>query len=200
MYGNGRSHFCPRIPCWVAVFVTVLAVAGTATAQGLNSSNVFAGYSFFGANLFSGEHANLNGWAVSAEKKYLPFFGIVGDVGGLYGSKNLSGSSICAAGLTGCLVNSSVSEYIFDVGIRGSYATRTLRPFGEALFGEAHTTESGTGLSRSNNGFDAMLGLGMDCRVTRLLGCRVDVDYIVTGSFLARHNSIRASTGLVLRF
>jgi hypothetical protein len=93
-----------------------------------------------------------------------------------------------------------VSESIFDVGIRGSYATRTLRPFGEALFGEARTFESRSGLSRSNNGFGAMLGLGMDCRLTRLLGCRVNVDYIVTGSFLVWQNSIRASTGLVLRF
>jgi hypothetical protein len=200
MHGNGRWRLCPRILCRVAVFAVALAVAGTATAQNIGSSNFFAGYSFLGANLFSGEHATLNGWEVSGEKKYLPYFGIVGDVSGLYGSKNLPGSSVCAPGSAGCLVNGSVSEYIFDVGIRGSYATRTLRPFGEALFGEAHTSESGSGLSRSNNGFDAMLGLGMDCLITRLLGCRVDVDYIVTGLFLARHNSIRASTGLVLRF
>lgn len=153
------------------------------------------------ANLFSGQHANLNGWDVSAEKKYLPFFGVVADVGGLYGSKGLPASAACAASSQAtCQVNSSVSEYSFQAGIRGSYAAPKIRPFAELLFGAVHTIESGPGLSNSNNGFSASLGAGLDCRLTRLLGCRVVADYVVTGSFNARQNSVRASTGLVLRF
>jgi hypothetical protein len=180
-----------------------LCLVGVASAQSLvqnpNPSNIFVGYSFFGANLFTGQHADLNGWGISGEKKYLPFFGVVGDVTGVYGSKDLPGSS-CSATSAACLVHSSVSVYTFDLGIRGSYAAKTVRPFAEALFGEIHTTEYGTGLSNTNNGFNATLGAGLDCRVTRLLGCRVDVDYIVNGNFNVRHNSIRASSGLVFRF
>jgi hypothetical protein len=181
-----------------AVAGFILCLVATSPAQDIKQSNVFVGYSFFADNLFSGQHANLNGWDISAEKKYLPFFGLIGDVSGTYGSKALPGSTTCGA--PECLVHSSISQYTFDVGIRGSYATNTVRPFAEAMFGEAHTTEYGPGLSNTNNGFDALLGGGIDCRLTRKLGCRIDVDYIVTGSFVVRHNSIRASTGLVYRF
>jgi hypothetical protein len=199
MQASGEGHERPRLPGAAAVTASfLLLLAGSAPAQNINQSNVFIGYSHFADNLFSGQHANLNGWDMSAEKKYLPFFGLVGDVSGLYGSMDLPGSTTC--GSAGCLVHSSISQYTFDVGIRGSYATKAVRPFADAMFGEAHTTEYGSGLSNTNNGFDALLGAGMDCRLTRMLGCRVDVDYIVTGSFVVRHNSIRASTGLVFRF
>jgi hypothetical protein len=198
MQESGEGRQWPRILGAVAMTAGfLLALHGAATAQDINQSNVFVGYSFLADNLFSGQHANLNGWELSAEKKYLPFFGLVGDVSGVYGSKGIPGS---ACGSAGCLVSSSVSQYTFDVGIRGSYATHTIRPFAEALFGEAHTTEYGLGLSNTNNGFDALLGAGIDCRLTRRLGCRATVDYIVTGTFYTRHNSIRASTGLVFRF
>jgi hypothetical protein len=194
--GGGRQR--PRILGAVALTAGfLLALSGAAPAQNINQSNVFVGYSFLADNLFSGQHASLNGWNISAEKKYLPFFGLVGDVSGVYGSKGLSASA-CSS--PGCLVSSSISQYTFDLGIRGSYATNTIRPFAEALFGEVHTAESGMGLSNTNNGFDALLGAGIDCRLTRLLGCRATIDYIVTGSFVVRHNSIRASSGLVFRF
>jgi hypothetical protein len=179
-------------------------LAGAAPAQtassnnSLASSNLFAGYSFFADNLFSGQHADMSGWHISAEKKYLPYFGLVGDISGLYGSV----SSTCASSYQGqCLAHASVSEYTFQAGIRGSFGAATVRPFAEALFGAARTGENGSGLSNSNLGFAATLGAGIDCRLTWKLGCRLVVDYIVTGNFAnARQNSIRASTGLVVRF
>ncbi len=186
----------------LAAMLFWLAGAGWAqtasTSNSLASSNVFAGYSFIADNLFSGQHADMSGWHISAEKKYLPYFGLVGDISGLYGSVN----SMCAASYPGqCLAHASVSEYTFQTGIRGSFAASTVRPFAEALFGAARTGESGSGLSNSNLGFAATLGAGIDCRLTRMLGCRLVVDYIVTGNFAnARQNSIRASTGLVFRF
>ena len=196
--GQRSARGLRRVALIAAVF---LCFIGTASAQSLFSNNIFVGYSFIGANLFSGEHANLSGWNVSAEKKYLPFFGVVADFSGLYGSKDLPASTSCSNGSEGeCLVKSSVSEYSFQFGIRGSYATEKIRPFAEALFGAVHTDESGPGLSNSNTGFSAALGAGVDCRLTKLLGCRVVADYVVTGSFLSRQNSVRASTGLVIRF
>ena len=197
---DARSRSLMSTLSRISLFAALLGTAAAGCGQDLNSSNIFAGYSFLGANLFSGQHADLNGWNISAEKKYLPFFGVVADVSGLYGSKDLPAA--CAGGSGTCVANSSIREYTFDLGIRGSYGTKTVRPFAEALFGEVHTTENSVaaGLSNTNNGFDSMLGAGMDCRVSRRLGCRVDVDYIVTGNFAVRHNSIRASTGLVFHF
>lgn len=190
------------------VAAALMWLVGIGSAQNLasgslSSSNVFVGYSFIGANLFSGQHANLNGWSASAEKKYLPYFGVIVDISGLYGSKALAPPANASCGgkmQKSCLINSSVSEYSFEGGIRGSYAAAQVRPFAELLFGAVHTNESGTGLSNSNNSFAATLGGGLDCRLARMLGCRVAIDYIVTGSFTARQNSVRASTGLVLRF
>jgi Outer membrane protein beta-barrel domain len=202
MDGYRRRYRSVRAVSKVApVAAALLCLASGSYAQSLSSSNVFAGYSFSGANLFSGQHANLNGWNVSAEKKYLPYFGIIADFSGLYGSKALPASTACVGSSQAqCVVNSSVSEYSFQGGIRGSYAAAKVRPFAELLFGAVHTDESGRGLSNSNNGFAATLGAGLDCRLTRLLGCRAVLDYIVTGNFNARQNSIRASTGIVFRF
>jgi len=188
----------------VLLATMLFALAEAASAQtasssnSLASSNIFAGYSFFADNLYSGQHADLSGWRISAEKKYLPFFGVVGDIGGAYGSAN----STCASSYPGqCIVHASISEYTFQAGIRGSYAASTVRPFGEALFGGARTGESGPGQSNANLGFAATLGAGIDCRLTRILGCRLVVDYVVTGNFNnARQNSVRVSTGLVVRF
>jgi hypothetical protein len=182
---------------------TLLCVIGISSAQNsassaLASSNVFAGYSFIADNLFSGQHSDMNGWHVSAEKKYLPFFGIVGDMSGLYGSIN----GTCSSSYQGqCLTHAKVSEYTFQAGIRGSYAAAAVRPFAEALFGAARTAESGSGQSNSNLGFAATLGAGLDGRLTRVLACRFVVDYIVTGNFAnARQNSLRVSSGLVIHF
>lgn len=185
----------------LAVILLSLACAAPAqiasSSSSLASSNIFAGYSFFADNLFSGQHADLSGWHISAEKKYLPYFGLVGDITGLYGSTN----STCASSYPGqCLARASVSEYTFQTGIRGSFAASNVRPFAEALFGAARTAENESHLSNSNLGFVATLGAGLDCRLTLRLGCRLAVDYFVTGDFIARQNSIRASTGLVFRF
>ena len=191
----------------VMLAAALVGLVGTGCAQSfssysLSSSNVFVGYSFIGANLFSGGHANLNGWNVSAEKKYLPYFGVIADFSGLYGSKGfpVTGAACPATAQASCVVNGSVNEYSFQGGIRGSYAAPKVRPFAELLFGAVHTDENAPGLSASNNGFSSTLGAGIDCRLTRVLGCRLVVDYVVSGSFIARHNSIQASTGLVIRF
>jgi hypothetical protein len=190
----GRMTLLAVIVLWLACSASAQSDASSTLA----SSNIFGGYSFIADNLFSGQHADMSGWHISAEKKYLPFFGIVGDISGLYGSTN----STCASSYTGpCLVHASVSEYTFQTGIRGSYAATTVRPFAEALFGAARTGENGSGLSNSNLGFAATLGAGIDGRMTRMLACRFVVDYIVTGNFAnARQNSIRASTGIVIHF
>ena len=71
-----RAGFLGAILFWLAS----AAPAQIATSSNsLASSNIFAGYSFFADNLFSGQHADLNGWHVWA-KKYLPYFRTVGDL------------------------------------------------------------------------------------------------------------------------
>lgn len=171
------------------------------SAQSLSSSNIFAGYSFVGANLYTGQHANLNGWNITAEKKFLPFFGVLADFSGHYGSTDIASSGSCLAGSTaGCPVTSSVSEYYFQGGIRGSYATKWVRPYADLLLGAVRITESGQGIAVSKNGFEATLGAGIDLRIAKRFAWRIDGGYVRTGSFLAQQNSLRASTGPVFLF
>jgi hypothetical protein len=194
---NQRTRSLSRVAPLAAVFLWFVSGA---SAQSLSSSNAFVGYSFIAANLFSGEHANLNGWNVSAEKKYLPFFGVVADFSGHYSSKELPASSCAGSSQAQCLVNSNVSEHYFQAGIRGSYAVAKVRPFAELLIGAVHTAETGPGLSNSKTVLEETLAAGLDYRLTRLLGWRLNAGWVETGSFTSRQNSVRASTGLVLRF
>ena len=182
----------------LALVAFVAGLARSAPAQKVSSNNVFVGYSFAGANLFSGQHANLNGWNFSAEKKYLPFFGIVADVSGHYGSKELRDST-CAS-TSGCVTSNMVSEHYFQFGIRGSYTSKWVRPFIELLFGAVHAAESGNGMSNSNTSFEETLGVGVDYRIARRFGWRIDADWAGTPHSITRQNSVRASTGLVICF
>jgi hypothetical protein len=75
-----------------------------------------------------------------------------------------------------------------------------VRPFAELLIGAVHTAETGPGLSNSKTVLEETLAAGLDYRLTRLLGWRLDAGWVETGSFTSRQNSVRASTGLVLRF
>ena len=179
--------------------IVLLWLAATASAQNPSSGNVFVGYSFMGANLFSGGHANLNGWSASAEKKFLPFVGAVADFSGNYGSHNFPVA--CADNTqVQCLVSGSVAEHCFQAGLRGSYAVATIKPFIEILLGAEHASESVGGLSSSKTALAETFAVGLDCRLTRLLAWRLEADWIKTGSFYSQQNSVRASTGLVIRF
>jgi Outer membrane protein beta-barrel domain len=195
-----RQRFTQALVRAATVAAVCLLCTGAAPAQSLSSNNVFLGYSFIGANLFSGGHANLNGWNASAEKKFLPFFGVVADFSGHYGSKGLPPGNCAGNSQAECLVNSSVSEHYFQFGVRGSYATARVRPYAELLFGAVRTSESGVGLSDSKTSFAETLAAGLDTRVTRLLGWRVEAGLVKSGTFYSQQNSLRASTGLVLRF
>jgi len=178
-----------------------LPLLSSASAQSLSSSNIFAGYSFLGANLYTGQHANMNGWTLSAEKKYLPFFGVVADFSGHYGAAAVPVSCAVDAVQGGsCMANASVSEHYFQGGIRGSYATKRVRPFAEFLVGAVHISESGAAVGNSRNTFCETLAAGLDFRIAQRLGWRTDADFVKSGSFVSQQNSVRASTGLVFLF
>jgi len=49
-------------------------------------------------------------------------------------------------------------------------------PFAQALFGIAHTGASGTGFSNSDTFFATVLGGGVDFRLARTIGWRVQAD------------------------
>jgi len=173
----------------------------TAHAQlgGLSDKvELFGGYTFMHND--NRPDANLNGWAVSAEKKFLPYVGVVADFSGDYGSKNLPAIAPCPSFPAQCLVNSSVSEHFFQGGLRGSFVVSRVRPFVEVLFGAVHLSESGPGVSNSRNLFTETFDAGFDCRVTHRLGWRLDVGVVESGFETTKEESFRGSTGVVVRF
>ncbi len=177
-------------------------MTGIASAQIPTSGNVFFGYSYQNSNAVNSGGTGLNGWNGSLEGKIFPFVGIVADLSGNYGSQSVPITSGCTIGVT-CLVtstNASISEYNFLFGPRASVSVGRFRPFVHALFGASHISASGTGVSNSDTSFGDALGGGLDYRLMRLIGARIQVDDLQTRFFGNTQNNLRMSVGLVLRF
>jgi hypothetical protein len=181
-------------------FLGTILRATPAGAQSLNSNNFFAGYSYTQANVFSGQHPDLNGWNVSLEKRYFPSFGIVLDASGHYGPADIIRANCTATVPSGCLVNSSVNEHLFQFGVRAGYAAERFRPFGEILFGAAVIDQNGPGVTDRKSVLAETLGGGVDLRIYRRLAWRLEADLVQTGSFVPQNRSLRASTGLAIHF
>jgi hypothetical protein len=71
-----------------------------------------------------------------------------------------------------------------------------IRPFAEVLIGGGHVNVH---LLSSNSSF-AAVGGGFDYKVLRLIGWRLQADYVYTNLFSPKQNNVRVSTGIVFRF
>jgi len=166
---------------------------------------VFAGYSYTNSDVVAGDHTHLSGWNAAVEKKFLPFFGVIGDISGQYGSANPPADSTCrGAGSSpgGCIITSSgVSQYTYLTGIRGGHSVWRLHPFAQALFGAVHTRQSASGSSSSTTAFTADFGVGTDLRLAPRVNWRMQADYLTAGTFVTgyQHN-VRLSVGPAIWF
>jgi hypothetical protein len=164
--------------------------------------NVFFAYAYTGANGMSNYLTSLNGWNLAIEKKVLPFFGVIGDMSGQYGSGNFSASGSCSAqgSPSGSCVAGNVSVYNFLLGVRGSHLIRRIQPFAECLFGAVHTNASAPGIASSSTAFTLALGVGLDFRLAPRMSWGMHVDYLTTGTFDASQHNIRMSFGPAIHF
>jgi hypothetical protein len=105
--------------------------------------------------------------------------------------------------------------FTYNVGPVIKLRTPHFQPFGEALFGGAHSnayvnicnTEGGCIKSPSNNAFDFMIGGGLDIPVTKMISIRpAEVDYVLTrfgNTFTTGNNNqsnFRFQAGVVFSF
>jgi hypothetical protein len=164
--------------------------------------NVFFAYAYTGANGMSNYLTSMHGWNVAIEKKVLPFFGVIGDVSGQYGSGSFSASGSCtsAGSSSGSCVTGKISVYNFLLGVRGSHSTWRIQPFAECLFGAVHTNASAPGIASSNTAFTLALGVGLDFRLAPRMSWGVHTDYLTTGTFDASQHNIRMSFGPAIQF
>jgi opacity protein-like surface antigen len=181
-------------------FASLFAVGAQAQEE-RKTIDVFAGYSYVRANPSTGtsDSFSLNGGTASVAYNFNNWLSGVADFGGYHTTNGL------ASGLDGTL-----STYLF--GPRVSYRRfGRVTPFGEVLFGVAHTG-GGVISTNSQNGFAMTVGGGVDYRVSSRFSIRpLKVDYLLTrfnefdtNTFNTTNtqtqNNLRVSTGIVFRF
>ena len=184
--------------------VSLLGIASffavTAQAQEERKTiDIFAGYSYLRANPSSVSNGkdsfSLNGGTGSVAYNFNRWLSGVADFGGYHTTNGL------ARGLDGTL-----STYLF--GPRVSFRKfGRVTPFGEVLFGVAHTGAGVFNTTNSQNAFAMTVGGGVDYRVNSRFAIRpLKVDYLLTrfnefGNVSTQNqNNLRVSTGIVFRF
>jgi len=178
-----------------AILLALLVLAAAASAQVPTSGNVFFGYSYASAQVFSGDHVNFNGWNGSLEGKVLPWVGVVADISGHYGSEDVVFPCVPPGPCSAVRADASVYNVLF--GPRVSVSVGKIRPFAHALFGVGHVSTDGFG---SDSSFATALGGGIDYRMFHVVGWRVQADYLQDRFFGDTQNNFRLSTGIVLHF
>jgi hypothetical protein len=185
-----------------------LFVSTAASAQTDSKGNISFGYSHVRGTLSSSSQSplvptisssNLNGWYTSVEYKLVPWLGAVADLGGDYGTERVTPFCevipVCPGPLS---AQANVQTLLF--GPRASVSIGKVTLFAQGLFGGAHTSASGTGFSNSDTSLGTALGGGVDFRLAKTIGWRVQSDYLQTRFFGSAQNNFRFSTGVVVRF
>src|SRR5208337_4152171 len=173
----------------ILVLGFVFLLTMTAFAQDFPKFEADFGYSLinFHPNAAAITSFNLNGGGGGFVYNITPLFGIKADLMGYTTSSGFKDSLKNLPGFSGS-ASGNLFTYMFGPQIKKH--TGKLQPFGEALFGGAHTNAYGTilkaeGLAASgngsNNGFAMEFGGGLDWAITKTIQIRpVEVDYLYT--------------------
>lgn len=138
-------------------------------------------------------HFALNGGGGGIVYNFNRFFGIKGDLQG-YGASTSTFTSVTVSPLiAGPAVSPSVSAsgnlFTYMVGPQLRLPTHTIRPFGEFLFGGAHTNlyrnlynaAGAVSTAVNNNSFAMAIGGGIDIRLSKHVSFRpFQMDYLLT--------------------
>ncbi len=165
-------------------------------AQDDHKIEITGNYSFIHANPQNNSLIptfSLNGGGGSGAFYLSKYLGVVAEFEG-YGSYTHSFTiptgTYCSEGP--CTVSASGNLFTYNVGPIVKFRTTHFEPFGEALFGGAHSNFYGNlygscsgctiaSSSPSNNAFDFIIGGGLDIPITSRLAIRpVQVDYLLT--------------------
>jgi opacity protein-like surface antigen len=154
-----------------SLLALVLSVAVAAQAE--PKAEIFGGYQY--THLDGG--TNMNGWNGALTGNFNEFLGIRADLSGGY--------------------KSGLKFYTYTFGPELSLRLPVLKPFAHVLAGGARASSGGV----SNNGFDLMIGGGVDTGTGLIAWRMAQFDWMMTrfNGFTDKKN-VRISTGLVLRF
>ena len=172
-----------RFICLVAV---ALALASVAQCQDSGRVEITGYYSYFRFNPENSGTLNshsLNGGGGDIAFYLTSMFGIKGEFAGYQSSTVRYTNGISSA-------SAAANLFTYNVGPIIKFRMHKVEPFGEALFGGAHSSFYGN-LCRqlatcvtnnpSNNAFDFVLGGGLDVRITEHFAIRpVQADFVLT--------------------
>jgi len=199
---------------WAAVFAFALLVTLTAVAQEVPKFEVPVGFSFVNVHpdLSPITSFNVFGGGGGFVYNVTPWIGIKADFQGYTQGSGLR-NQLQSQGFAG-QVNGNVFTYLFGPQIKKH--SGKLQPFGQALFGAAHSnlyasilTDEGriTSGSSNNNAFAMEFGGGLDIPVTRTIQLRpVEVDYLYTRfgvngtSYTGNQNNFKYVAGVNFTF
>ncbi|HKW15883.1 MAG TPA: hypothetical protein VJO35_00095 [Terriglobales bacterium] len=191
--------------CKVCAISLVTFVSTFVSAQLPSGGNAFFGYSYVhgetflnnGSVLAGGNSAGMSGWETSVEGKYLPWLGVVADLGWNYGGHD---TKFCVL-FTNCKtfrINASRDTLLF--GPRASVMIGRYRPFAEVLLGVGYQSDKGGGISNSDLSFALGFGGGVDYHLVRSVSLRGQADVIRTSFFGRSQLDPRISSGIVFSF
>jgi len=161
-----------------ALVLFLISMATLSAAQLPTKGNVYFGYAYNRTQIVSNDGTNLNGWDAQLEGKFLPWIGIVADLGGTYGH--------------------SIGEHNFLFGPRVSVNAARFRPFFELMIGAGHISV-GNGAD-SDTSFANAIGGGLDYKLAGPVAWRGQLDWIHTRFFDNGQNDVRFTTGISVHF
>ncbi len=167
----------------------ILFAAVPAVAQDNPKGEVAGNYTYIRLDSGgSGNNLNCHGGGGSAAWNLNSYFGVVGEFAGCKVTGLASG------------VSAHAISYLF--GPRLTYRGHSsLEPFGEFLFGGAHTSASAGGTTVTDSAFAMALGGGVDYKATRSIALRLgQFDYFYTKFGNTHQNNFRLQAGVVFRF
>ncbi len=213
-----RRH--PRSSCiqvsvrrFVALTLLLLLFSAAAAAQIPTKGNVFFGYSYARTDLtpppphpdepsLAIPASNANGWNGSLEGRLFPHVGIVADISGHYGTWSFTQGCGLVVGCTPTQGRVSASIHSIVFGPRLSVSVGKFTPFLQALFGVSRFSSDLKllGFGKTQTGFTNSVGGGLDYKLIRSIGWRLQTDWMRHRFFDNTHSNFRFSTGPVLRF
>jgi len=206
------SGLCSRLAFVLRLLILAFFLAAlTPSCKAQDKVELYGGYSYFRASIEVaqtgplgpgtpcppncgtpprvGQNANLNGWELSGQYKFVPFLGAVVDIGGNYGS----------------LQGASVREHTYLFGPQVSLP-RKVSPFAHALIGVARESQDaflrgGFNSLGSDSSLATAVGAGIDVKLVPFARFRlIEIDYLRTQLHGTTQNQPRVSAGIVIHF
>lgn len=195
------------------LFICLLLLPCAALAQDHPKAEFFAGYSYVRAfeedidltqigapGVATRRDANLNGFSIAINYNPVSWFGVVGDIGGVYGRTDYVLAT--PVGTTQFRAGAKLHTFLF--GPQLSARAKNFTVFGRGLAGAARLDQSTTILGQAFSGdetsFAYGVGGGLDIRATDTISIRaIQADLIWTRFGDSTQRNLRLTTGVVFR-